>query len=34
VQKINELFLGEPKLQKKPLALLTKDVSGSEEEYY
>ena len=31
---INELFFGEPKLQKKFLALLTKDASGSEEEYY
>jgi len=31
-QKINELFSGEPKLKKKLLALLTKDVSGSEEE--
>ena len=33
-QKINELFSGEPELQKKLLALLTKDGSESEEEYY
>ena len=33
-QKITELFSGEPELQKKLLALLTQNVSESEEEYY